>query len=474
MALKKIPKIIADARKALNLPLNITTVLLIALVLRLLVFCLSLIANKGDYAQFYSADSYDYIRLARELTFNQRFGWPQAAEIFRTPGYPLFLAIGIFLGNPVIFTLSFQLLLSCLTVYLIFKIGLVLFEKEEIAVLCALLYALEPLSILYVSQLLSETLFTFLIILFLYYFFKYIQEKTLIYLIVSAIVLSACVYVRVVGYFLPLFMGLVLLAWILIKRKGNRLALIHLAIFFFASSLFIGIWQVRNQVKAGYPFFSALGDYNLYYYEAASVLAKNKRIPFYEMQDKLSETETETDSGPRDKEDAFNQALRYQGLRNSGIKVLTQDPFSYLGIYLRGFCLALSEPAAIDYLRLFKLYPESLGLSAAVYDSGLSRTIIGLYRQRPVVFWSCIFLELSLFFYFLLAIAGLGSKNWFIDQRLFIFFCLGVYLFFTLRGGVTGYSRYRHPLMPIICLLAGYGLSKLTRPKKNIANPLIL
>ena len=72
-------------------------------------------------------------------------------EIFRFPGYPILLMPGPLLGYPEIVAIAFQIMLSCLTVFLVYKIALMLFQRTDIAVFSAALYALEPLSVVYTS-----------------------------------------------------------------------------------------------------------------------------------------------------------------------------------------------------------------------------------------------------------------------------------------------------------------------------------
>ena len=45
---------------------------------------------------------------------------------------------------------------------------------------------------------------------------------------------------------------------------------------------------------------------------------------------------------------------------------------------------------------------------------------------------------------------------------------LTVAYYVCIAGGPMGYSRYRHPVMPIICVLSAYGLSLI---QAHLANP---
>src|SRR6266852_7004003 len=113
-----------------------------------------------DITIFHAPDTASYVEPARQLIAHGRFfasdGTP---EIIRTPGYPMLLILGLSLDRLELVTIALQILISCFTVYLVYRTADLLFETEGIALLAAALYAVEPLSILYTSILITETLF---------------------------------------------------------------------------------------------------------------------------------------------------------------------------------------------------------------------------------------------------------------------------------------------------------------------------
>ncbi len=140
---------------------------------------------------------------ARKLIESGQFANSVQPEIFRTPGYPLLLIPGILLGQQELVAIFIQIMLSCFTIFLIYKIALAIWGESKIATFCALLYAIEPVSILWLTLLMPETLFTALITLFIYLLIKYFTEKSWKYLLCAAITLAASIYVRPIGYYLP-------------------------------------------------------------------------------------------------------------------------------------------------------------------------------------------------------------------------------------------------------------------------------
>src|ERR1700730_5691833 len=185
----------------------------LALLLRIILPVLGYYHTR-DVTMFYTPDTETYVSPARELITHHRFYsfgsktllgvFPQAEpEIFRTPGYPLLLIPGLLLNRLELVTTSIQIMLGCLTMYMVYRTAQLLFECEKVAIVAATLYAIEPVSILYTSKLGTETLFAALGMVWLYFLLKYSKDTS--YGICSfRTVLAASIYVRPLGYFLPL------------------------------------------------------------------------------------------------------------------------------------------------------------------------------------------------------------------------------------------------------------------------------
>ena len=165
-----------------------------------------------------------YVVPARELITNHRFFSNGAPEIVRTPGYPLLLTAGLLLHRLELVTILLQILLSCFTVYMVYRTAQLWFKRTEPSIIAAALYAIEPLSILYTSQLLTETLFAALVMVWLYFLSRYVNQHLLRDLLVSGVALAASVYVRPIGYFLPVIIAVGLSAWALADGQQEHTA----------------------------------------------------------------------------------------------------------------------------------------------------------------------------------------------------------------------------------------------------------
>ena len=108
-------------------------------------FFLLLLLVISDNSIFYAADTWGYLGPAREL-LSGGFTYQGVPTIVRTPGYPLFFLPGILLGQIELVTIFLQIIVNCITLYIVYRTGLLLFKNETAAIICGLLFALEPVS----------------------------------------------------------------------------------------------------------------------------------------------------------------------------------------------------------------------------------------------------------------------------------------------------------------------------------------
>jgi len=447
-----------DRRNKPEILIPLVYILCLAFILRVAV-PLVIILTTGDYSLFYSPDTFTYLKPAEELLLHGRFYNKGLPELFRTPGYPLFLIPGILLGEVETVTIALQIILSCLTTYLIFRVALTLFDNARIAAWSAFMYAIEPVSILYASKLLSETLCTFLTVLFVHCLLKYFRTELLKTLFFASILLSASVYVRPAGYFLPIVIVVVLLAWSLKKRKSVLFA--HALGFFLCSFLIIGLWQLRNQKEAGYWGLSSVSDYTLYCYNAASVRAIQEGVPYYEMQRNMGCPDRKVYLQNHPEQTSWDRGKIYHSMGREGMKIISREPVTYFLIHAKGMLRTLIDPGVTEYLILLKHYPWSGGLLGQILDQGLFVTFMSFVRTAPIFFLGLLtFMGLYLVISFGSAVVALFHKGFPYSISTVAILCTLVY-YLLVSGGPLGYHRFRLPIMPLVCVLSGFGLNLL-------------
>lgn len=439
---------------------TIWAVLTLAFLLRSLLTIVVLAINNTSGA--YTLDTESYLITARKLIESGQFTNSVQPEIFRTPGYPLLLIPGILLGQQELVAIFIQIMLSCFTIFLIYKIALAIWGESKIATFCALLYAVEPVSILWLTMLMPETLFTALITLFMYLLIKYFTEKSWKYLLCAAITLAASIYVRPIGYYLPLLIAAILLIGSLTTIQKNKILIIHACVFFLVAMGSVGIWQVRNYVKTGYSGFAAVSDYNLYCYNGVSVIAKQQKIAFEQMAEQFGCDNPANYLKFHPEQQEWGQSKIYRYMGKEGKKMIMSNTWDASIIHLEGTIRTLIQTPAKMYIEKFT-WQSNPGISLSYQIPKILtgqktwRVVFSNVLRSPLIFFSDSSLLLISAVYLLGVIAALLSSNFVKNRAMITLVSIAAY-FLAVSGGVAGGYRFRLPILPIICLLGGYGL----------------
>jgi hypothetical protein len=213
----------------------------------------------------------------------------------------------------------------------------------------------------------------------------------------------------------------------------------------------VAAWQVRNRVETGYSGFSAISDLNLYLYQGASARAKAEGVPFREVQQRLRTFEGHPEHA------SWTETQRSAFMKREGLRMILEHPLAYALVHLGGMARILLDPGSVDYLKVFQSYPRLGGTLADIADRGLMPVVLGLVRGHPLVFWTQFVLFALLAAYYVLAVLGLFGRSpagvW---ERIALVAVMAYFV--AVSGGPHGYSRFRHPVMPLLCVLAGFGL----------------
>ena len=192
--------------------------------------------------------------------------------LFRTPGYPAFLAGPLLVsGGSLDFVIFLQIIIGTLGV------GLTLLLAKELlgpraGVAAGLLLAVDPASIFYSCFVQPDTLFTALTLAGTLIWVRSIEGEALGAASIAGVVLGVAALTRPIGIFFPLMLAPVLLA-----RPAARRPLALAGCFLAGAFIPIGGWMAKNQALTGAPVFTILGDSALLHYRAAGALAEDDR-----------------------------------------------------------------------------------------------------------------------------------------------------------------------------------------------------
>ena len=239
----------------------------------LIIAALSIKLGIFAYAAFYAPqlrmenDSPSYLKPAEMLARTGSFIGSGADGVlkydtWRTPGYPLFLAVFHYLLKlPLGGIIFLQVFLTVLAALFTYRAAIAIDPKLGLLSAVIVLFDL-PITI-FSLMILTEALFLFLIALFLLGFTFYLKEGRIKFIILSALTLAASAYVRPAAYYLGGVMAAFIVYANLRKQEKLSRGLIHALIFFTLVYGPLGLWQARNYLRTGDVAFSSIIQSNL-------------------------------------------------------------------------------------------------------------------------------------------------------------------------------------------------------------------
>ncbi len=212
----------------------------------------------------YDADSENYLETAKTIYTQGVFGVQDINggiryEVFRTPGYPVFLAVlHSAMGIPLIGVIFIQLLLTVVAGLITYKLAIEI--DYRIGILGMAIALFDPPTSVYSLKIMTEALYLPLLFLFLYTFIRYLKSGRIRLVVLSALILVISTYVRPISYFLGIAIA-IFMVYANITHNFKR-TLIHAAIFLVITYSLLGIWQIRNYQRVGINAFSTVSDSN--------------------------------------------------------------------------------------------------------------------------------------------------------------------------------------------------------------------
>jgi hypothetical protein len=351
-------------------------------------------------------DSVGYLYLADDVRHG--FFGGREPEIFRTPGYPIFLMLGSVLGGPnhwwhVI--LIVQLVIDVLLVYLTYLLAWAVFDPRA-AAWAAAFQATSAIAIASSMRLLSDGLFAMLLTLAVLLFVHYWKFSRRWSLLASAAVLAAGCYVRPTGLVFAAILATALLARAvgrgLTSRRGPiseahigigllspRRAFLDLAMYAGIGILLLGPWVARNAVRADYRGFSSFASDSVYADAVPELLAhlqpeKRGQAPFSNNEKGASplfssplfsdaeagrqymrdlDHADEIAHGPR----TPGQAARFR--QEYSARVIGEHPWLYARLHVKGV-VGFFLPGATDVLEIAGLSHGQRGTSDVLRKQG--------------------------------------------------------------------------------------------------------
>ena len=418
---------------------RIIIVLAAAFLLRLVVFASFIIPHEE---RCFTPDASEYDRLAVNILEHRVFSFSTppsfTPNLSRTPGYPLFLAaVYLIFGHNVIVAIFFQIVIGGIAIFLTYRLGVMLFN-ETVALFAALFMATSPTLIIQGNFLLTEPLFTLLLLSGLYFLTSFFIEGRIFHLVMSGLLLSLSALTRPIALYFPL--ALIPLFAYKYRKSISRMTVV-LLVFVIVFLLPVSGWVIRNYRITGTPMFCNIGDVNLLYYRAAGIMADVSGESF---------DATKQEFRQEYPLDLLNNPNEYEANIRLARNIILDHPFTFIKLTLKGFMKILIGPGRMGIYQI-------LGMDQSEHNQPKILTVI-------VVSFMMVLMYSGFVYGIFLAIS---DRDYFIP-----FLILPILLYFTvLPAGPEGSNRFLIPVMPYISLVAGLGISGFFLTLKHQSNP---
>jgi len=172
-------------------------------------------------------------------------------SFLRSPGY-VFLLFGIFktFGKNLLAVQILNLFLSITTAYIIFRLAQKIVSRSAVCWLAPLFFLFHPAIILAETRGGVESLFTFLVTLFMYYLYCTIESNKRRDYIITGIIFALALLVKTTPILIPIFM-LPYLLFINRKKSASKIIYTNCVLMLLAGCLIYSPWVIRNYLVSG-------------------------------------------------------------------------------------------------------------------------------------------------------------------------------------------------------------------------------
>lgn len=422
-------------KKIINRPIYI--LLGISLIIRLCFFFYS--SHLGE-SSFYLFDSYRYLQLGNNYfesgVYAEEISDPLFPSIFIPPGLPFIYYFLQSLGGIHLIILV-QILVQLIILYYLIKFFHLIFDANRNLLIYTLggFYAFDIPSIVLGNVLMGETFFALFLILFFYHFISYLKFNSIKKLVYSSIFLAISALIKPISFYLPIFIFLYLL---ISNRKEVRLMLTRLVCFLLPFYMITGLWVTRNYIEHQKNFYSYQANFNLFYYQAASIYSQQSNLPFLKARLELFEQL----KGEFPPQKHFDQIEFYDKAGEKARKIILSAPHLFLKNMVKANVNLFLRPVR-DYLKI------NWGSNELFH----SRSKNNSFTIQFLTYWQIL---LNLFLTLLIPVGLVYLYQ--LNRNVFWFFTLLLGYFMLACSGPEIEARFRVPIFPIILLVDMAGL----------------
>ena len=427
------------------------------------------IASIGDAAEYEQLAT----NLAQHHVFSRDTVPPYRPEIFRTPGYPLVIAPAFLATSAHLqLALLLQLLLSLAIVWAVLRFGIEKGLEPKTAAIAGLLVGLSPNLGFIATRLVTETLFTLLLVVCLLLVNRYRLRSRAVDLVAAGMCAGLLILVRPIAMYFPL----VLAAYVLYLRLRDRKRWLGAVLLPLVSAT-VGAtpWVIRNGATTGRYVVSTVSDRSIYLYTAATVVASKDHTTLAEARDRMF-AEAIAEFGPLDTGD---EATLWPALSKVAWQHVLSEPLVTARVLALGFASNFVQPIGISPLLVHSGALEALTARPHAMQNAVSALARGQFGRALGIVWNdrlavlpwsaLLILGIATLFHAMLMV--LAVTGMIVRRGRGLLWLLVPLLYFTMLTGPVGEARFRAPVEPLLCLFAAVAASRRTKPAQKRTDP---
>ena len=436
-----------DSRPPLSniLAANKGIILLSLLIVTAKVILLLVLATINPSA-FLQPDSHDYISLATSLVESGSFSRDGEIEIFRTPGYPIYLAIFRYLieDNIITFVLFSQILVNLATAIYTYRLTTELFHDNRLSMISYFIVLVEPNMLINQYLIGTETVFTCLIVMGFYYLIDFIKGKRIVLIISATLLFVMSVYVRPIAiYWVYIILITVLLYMLYVKRYRHVVACLSALVIYFGM---IQAWQMRNHDAYGIKMFSTTSVEYAYGWLASSIAAKAENRPWKEVK-----REFDNDL------EALNIQQRIDYASRRTREVILGNIKEGILIWTKGLLTNVFDPATGKWLTVLKVREPTGGVVFQKYvNMGFGDFVLYLMNNEKALITAT---GIGMVWTLVLWVTMLIGVRYNYGQITTIMILMTIAYFLVVSSGPGTTARFRVPVTPLMAVFSAYGIS---------------
>jgi 4-amino-4-deoxy-L-arabinose transferase-like glycosyltransferase len=383
-------------------------------------------------------------------------------ELFRTPGYPAYLALFQWLGlDPVFWPLLVQELLYLGTVAMFF-FGTRALLDVGLARAVVIFLLFEPGGIAYPKLILSDTLHLALIATAVFALGWHFKTRRWSWLVAAGILLGAAAWVRPAAFLLPLVFAPVFI----VSARFRRLGLARAGLLLLVTTLTLSPWLARNQLIFGTPYLSGQASNMFANYHLPYVWEVTRGLPFQDGQREAAALIAEALAAAEAAQgESLTMVDRLEVQQQAALDELLRHPGVYAQRWVIGTLKTLLGPGLLDAYAAYGHQPERLRFSA-INEASFIRKIRAFVAAQDWLVLGEILLRG--------AMLGLGLIGALVTLRSGNTFLWVILLFpaYTIAlPGPMGLTRLRFAAEGFLFLQAGIGLRYTSRILAHRSTP---